>query len=469
MAVLYTKERSKYGNLSGQIITWPVDYNGLPDDGQNVNKLPAGYLKCDGTKYFAEDFPQLAAICGIGSNCKFIRKNADGTDFDNLLDTQFMVPDLGSKYPEPTSGANAGVYNNIRLNNSLGNEFSRSGIGIEANSTIGTPVNIEYTGQINVPSQEIEVRGKPSWEYAGATHYTDTEGVEENAIHPHSHFHNSRRGRILAQTETSTNNPQPGGGMGRRNASTIPIQDWLDATVNSSGHPGSGQEQCRTVRWVPAGAVGETITTQSFFLGSQQTIYWGHCIIGGWGPGPGQEFLYQCLNNNPYQLAGGADDQSANPYEGSPDGSNSAKFSNHTNVLGACVFNGSGAAATHNFTVPVTYANGLAGVPLDVNGVSLHDVLPLQSNFQYAESRVTPDIQNEETDTADLVQTTGDPTLHNHRIDLEKGDHTYKVKTDAIVVNPENLSTTMTIGADASRSIDSATAPFIVMEYLIKT
>ena len=29
-----------------------------------------------------------------------------------------------------------------------------------------------------------------------ATHYTDTEGVEENAIHPHSHFHNSRRGRI---------------------------------------------------------------------------------------------------------------------------------------------------------------------------------------------------------------------------------------------------------------------------------
>ena len=50
-----------------------------------------------------------------------------------------------------------------------------------------------------------------------------------------------------------------------------------------------------------------------------------------------------------------------------------------------------------NFTVPVTYANGLSGVPLDVNGVSLHDVLHLQSNFQYADSsRVTPDLQNEE-------------------------------------------------------------------------
>ena len=98
----------------------------------------------------------------------------------------------------------------------------------------------------------------------------------------------------------------------------------------------------------------------------------------------------------------------------------------------------------------------------------MHDVLPLQSNFQYATSRVVPDLQNEETDTADLLQATN-PTLHNHRIDLVKGDHTYKVKTNAIVVNPENIETTMNIGADASRSIDSAITPFIVMEFLIKT
>ena len=302
MAVLYSKERSKYGNLTGQIINWPVDYNGLPDDGQNVNNLPAGYLKCDGTKYFAEDYPQLAAICGTGSNCKFIRKNADGTNFDNLLDTQFMVPDMGSKYAEPTSGANAGVYNNIRLNNALGNEFSRSGIGIEAQSAIGSPVNIEYSGQIDVPSQEIEVKGKPSWEYAGATHYTDTEGVEENAIHPHSHFHTALRERILTTNENSTNEPQVQGFAGRLNASTVAIQDWLNATANSSGHPGSAQEQCRTVRWCPVSPCGSTISTQG--LGNQQTIYWGNCIIGGWQPG-GSEFTYQCLNNATYSLDGG--------------------------------------------------------------------------------------------------------------------------------------------------------------------
>ena len=108
-------------------------------------------------------------------------------------------------------------------------------------------------------------------------------------------------------------------------------------------------------------------------------------------------------------------------------------------------------------------------MPTDFGSVSLHDVLPLQSNFQVNDNRVIPDVQNIETDTIDLDQSAnGDPTLHNHRIDLVKGDHTYKVKTNAIVVNPENLDTTMSIGTDASRSIDSATAPFIVMEYLIK-
>ena len=74
------------------------------------------------------------------------------------------------------------------------------------------------------------------------------------------------------------------------------------------------------------------------------------------------------------------------------------------------------------------------------------------------------------SDTTDLTQAT-DPTLHNHRIRIDKnvtGDHTYKVRTRASNVDPENLSTKMSIGANASPAIDTACAPFIVMEYLIK-
>ena len=120
MATFYARERAKYGNLTGQIIIWPVQYEGTPDDGGNAINLPAGYLKCDGSRYFAEDYPRLAAILGTGENSKYARKNIDGTNRDQITDTQFVVPDLGSKYPEPTSGANAGVYNNIRLPNALG-------------------------------------------------------------------------------------------------------------------------------------------------------------------------------------------------------------------------------------------------------------------------------------------------------------------------------------------------------------
>ena len=265
---------------------------------------------------------------------------------------------------------------------------------------------------------------------------------------------------MLATTENSTNEPRTTGMTGRRNATTIPIQEWMDATENSSNEPGSGQEQCRTVRWCPATPCGTTITTQG--LGLQQTIYWGHCIIGGWVPGENQ-FTYQCLNNATFSLTGGN-------IEGSPDGTFTAMYANKLArpIIGGCLYNGPGASATHNFTVPVTYANGYPGVPLDFDDNSLHDVVPLQSNQEVRTNRVITDVFNIETDTADLVQET-DPTFHTHRVDLVKGDHTYKVKTNAIVVSPENLETTMTIGADASVSIDSACAPFIVMEYLIKT
>ena len=134
---------------------------------------------------------------------------------------KFMVPDLGSKYPEPTTGANAGVYNNIRKNDSLGSEKSRSGVGIEAEAAIGTTsVNISYSGSINVPAQEVEIKGKPGWTYAGASHYTEIESVEEDQIHPHLHFTQTARSRLRAAPsilEIDNDHPRPAGDTGLRN------------------------------------------------------------------------------------------------------------------------------------------------------------------------------------------------------------------------------------------------------------
>ncbi len=476
MAVFYNKERAKYGHITGQVIVWPVTYEGTPDTAINITNLPAGYLKCDGSKYFASDYPRLAQILGTGTNTAFMKKNLDGTDFESINDNQFMVPDLGSKYPEPTTGANAGVYNNIRKNDSLGTEKSRSGIGIDAEAAIGTTnVNITYSGSINVPAQEVEIKGKPGWTYAGASHYTEVESVEENQIHPHMHFTKSApRSRLRAQPdvlEIDNDHPLGGGSTGLLNGSTINVQEWVNATKAqnvATNPPGSAQGPCKALyNWDPNdGAVGDG--TPLFGTGLSQTIYYGGCIddniTGKYQIGSGQGFEFGCIN-----LANMTLNQTT--IAGSPDGTSTTKFQSKTQsyLFGCSVGQASGNAGG-NYTIPPTYIAGALGMPVDFNGSPLTDVVPLQSNESAVSQTSTPDVRNDTTDTADLPIPAGTlPTAHNHRVRLDKGDHTYKVKTDAMSIDPENLSTTFDIGVDSSISIDSASQPFIVMEYLIKT
>ena len=404
-----------------------------------------------------------------------MKKNLDGTDFESINDNQFIVPDLGSKYPEPTSGANAGVYNNVRkIDDTTGTEKSRSGVGIDAEAAIGTTnVTVTYSGSINVPSQEVEIRGKPGWTYAGATHYTEIESVEENQIHPHMHFASSSRSRLRAQPsllETDNDHPKPTGQTGLKNASTIPIQDWLDATKaqqQASNAPGSGQEPCKLLdAWNPNAGTGDSGSPlYGSGLGSQ-TIYWGGCIAedstGPYRVGSGSGFEFGCLNNTPFTV-------DRRTIEGSPDESNTIKYRSRQWLLLGCTNSSGTAGFDVNLTVPATYIAGAVGMPTDFNSNALADVVPLQSNESAVSSTCVPDVENDVTDTADISIPAGTlPTAHSHRVKLDKGDHTYKVKTDAISVDPENLSTTFDIGVDSSISIDSATQPFIVMEYLIK-
>ena len=495
MAVIYNKERAKYGHLTGQVINWPVTYNGIPDDASVKKVLPAGYLKCDGSIYFASEYPQLAAILGTGTNNKFIRKNLDGTDVDNVNDNQFKVPDLGSKYAEPTSGANAGVYNNIRkVDDTTNQEKSRSGVGIDSEAAIGTTsVRVSYTGSINVPSQEVELRGKPGWNYSGASHYTESEGPEENAIHPHVHFSGTNRSRLRAQPtqlETDNDHPSPRGRTGLQNGSTIALQDWLDKTLydnnaainytgpntHSPNPPGSGQQPCNALdNWDPNNPPPGRGPLYASGWGVQ-TGYAGGCIdhedTGKYKVGSTEGFEFGCLNNTPYMVAGGE-------LVGSPDRVNVTKYRNTWGypILG-CTSEGSwqtiGTASSFNsldtaVSVPATYVTGVAGMPVDWNNAQLTDVVPLQSNESAVSTTAITDVNNEETDTIDIpIQAGVIPTLHSHRVRLEKGDHDYKVKTNAISIDPENLETTFDIGVDKSISIDSACQPFIVMEYLIK-
>ncbi len=99
MAAHYTRERSKYGTLTGSIIVWPVEFiaPSNPNNPDSISALPAGYLRCNGAKYNAKDYPNLASICGTGTDCKFQRFDENDDPIVELGEDEFLVPDLGSK------------------------------------------------------------------------------------------------------------------------------------------------------------------------------------------------------------------------------------------------------------------------------------------------------------------------------------------------------------------------------------
>ena len=112
MAVLYSKEKGKLGTLTGSIINWSKQLTSNdPSDVTIYQTLPAGYLRCDGSVYLAENFPELASILGVGTNCRY--KKPDTT----LLDNQFQVPDLSAKSTKTSFSSNLGTYLDTYLDN----------------------------------------------------------------------------------------------------------------------------------------------------------------------------------------------------------------------------------------------------------------------------------------------------------------------------------------------------------------
>jgi len=90
MTVYYSKQRAKFGGVTGTIIPYPIALS----DSVKENFLPAGFLKCDGSILKASVYPALARTIGVGANCRFAKDPNDiGAD-------EIQLPDLGSNILE---------------------------------------------------------------------------------------------------------------------------------------------------------------------------------------------------------------------------------------------------------------------------------------------------------------------------------------------------------------------------------
>ncbi len=501
MAKIYAKERAKYGNLTGQIIVWPVEVDNVITSSNTKKQLPAGYLRCDGTVYNAIDYPQLAAICGTGTGGKFVRRNLANEPMQTVSDEQFVVPDLGSKYPKATGAATGGgQYLDIRETNAADIEVSRSGIGIEAQSIGDTngEFDIEYEGNFVIPSHDINMRGRPSWTVGtDAGRRTDSEVVDMTAIAGHMHFHSGTRTRLKAQTEVDENTPSnvldpaPIGNVGLFQASPIPLYKWLEATMepNSAANkwPGNNQDVCKGI------ASSNWQDGKQYLFGDgnwsplDKTMYGNAC----WNNDQplNQQWNYNCLlpaesymNEKGLDVDGKTDGSRAwdnypitqTPYtvdtttNSKPNYESGIDLTFGLSIL--CVFGNSG-WAFQNSTIDVaaTYVQSGSGVPNDWKDSSCYDVVPLQNNTQiWNTTQLYPSLFNEFTETDTLNTTANDRTDHFHKINIDKGAHSYKLRTDATEIAADLLDTKLRLDVDNAVSVDSVCAPFIVLEYLIK-
>lgn len=465
MASFYSKEKSKYGTLSGTIIIWPVQYNVDPVSVENKENLPAGYLKCDGSKYNASSYPQLAEILGVGLSTRFLKRDLDGNPIFEVKDTEFVVPDLGSKFPRPVPGPDAGSYNNVLTKNAIGVDVKKSGIGISAESSVGTTIRLSYTGKFAIPSQTIPLVGKPVWTSGtNNSKRTDEQAVESTGIHPHMHFSTTKRTRIKSSNTVSANLEPSTGICYYKVSTTVNVGNWLTATTHpdASGEPGSNQPPCWAIASNDSARAetGNTNPTTTTLLGIT-TLYEKYTYNVCWNDGENifSDLKFYCLLTSAatYQVGDFG-------YFGSP-GAQRRKWLPSVPLIGCTNFGE--LAKVQSGTAPITYTNGTA--PTDWKGISLVDVVPLNSNSRSSQTQGFSQVENLLTEVdspATLYE--GDPTVHSHAILLEKGEPAYTLVTEATLLEPDALNTQLTLSPSTAVSLDAVSSPFIIMEYLIK-
>lgn len=443
MAVFYSREKSKVGTSTGTIIHWSRQLTTTdPDDSITRSVLPAGYLRCDGSVLSAEVYPELAAILGVGEQSRYKKPT------QTLRNNQFQLPDFGSKKIRASSGSNLGLEVDLRILDDNDEEITKSGVGLDVQSNIGTTYEILYRGDFFLPSQSIPITGEPGFVRATGNYTEETE-VLQTAFMPHAHFHDGTRTRVLSSLDNEF------ASIGRNfytRKSTLCIIPWYRNTrqplcqLAASRVYLSGISQATPPYGGAGGLFGRCIR-----------YYWAGCFSGCEFNGASYSCLIPTGTNCGYPSWSGVSSCSGGAGPADQTGTGGACGNiNYTGLLySECVCSGlaglddGGPAARRGFTsLPANYTDPT--VPFD----SIKD----SDRPGYSA------LSNVSTETTNF----GNDGTHRHFVNFTAQSHTYSVNTTPSFIPAASLVSTIQVVVNSENKADQFIQPYIVQEFLIK-
>lgn len=201
----YTNERARYGGCTGQILVHSTPFLGSGNDPTSQNfrsRIPAGYLRCDGSILNAKDFVSLSQVLGVGSETRFIRTGSNVREADPSTGElgQFQLPDLGSKVI--IGGRGTGLYDNDFVDTGVqtDNPTSRVGPQVEVVSNFGNTITAFYQGNMQLSaSGPLSFLGNPKYNMV-----KETSETQLNIDNFQGHAHNSDQGFLNYSTAHAT-------------------------------------------------------------------------------------------------------------------------------------------------------------------------------------------------------------------------------------------------------------------------
>lgn len=187
----YTREKSRYGGHVGSILMHSTPgLSSVNDPGSAIfkEKIPAGYLKCDGSILNAKDYYALAQVLGVGDACRFKKENVVLRNEDVTTGDlgQIQLPDLGSKVV--LGGRATGTYvNDIIETDVVGaRRVNRVGPQIEVISNSGNRIEASFIGNMQISaSGTLNMLGAPKFNMDRNTSQTALE-IENFQGHAHN-------------------------------------------------------------------------------------------------------------------------------------------------------------------------------------------------------------------------------------------------------------------------------------------